>query len=188
MRNGRRLSHFRRQHDRRKIRRQRLRQIDEPQAAAMLRGSAARCASRSFAGCYAMAFAAASWHTSFFGSAFFLRRPSSAALAQLALQRLGVFAVPRQPVLRDVARINVLHRTLQRCDHSGRQSAWRKFWRQFQLVPLVIDRAGKKVDDPHAGGGGRPVAPATATIRRGFRSRIGAVRRIVRRARRSTAR
>src|SRR6202044_20638 len=33
------------------------------------------------------------------------RPPSSVALAQLALQRLGVFAVPRQPVLCDLARI-----------------------------------------------------------------------------------
>src|SRR5580704_6952719 len=106
--------------------------------------------------------------------------PSSIALAQLALQRLGVFAVPRQPVLRDLARINVLHRTLQRLNQRRGQGTRRKLWRQFQLVPLVVHRTGKEIDEADAG----RVKVAAQGLRqgqcRGFGRRISAVRRIVR--------
>ncbi len=133
------LAHFRRQHDRRKIRRQCLRQIDKAERRQTRRRRPAAPPDRSV-----------SLWVSTFRRRFF-RDLSSPALFKLAFERFRIVEMPRQPVLRHVARIDVLDRASQCLNHGRSERRGRKFRRHFQLVPFIVDRAGKEVDHAHAG-------------------------------------
>ena len=69
---------------------------------------------------------------------------------QFAFERLRVVAPAREPILRDVARIDILD-ALERLDDGRGHGRGRELRRRQELVPLVVDRAGKDVDHAHAG-------------------------------------
>ena len=64
---------------------------------------------------------------------------------QLAFEHLLALAEARQDVLRDIAGIDVLDAVAQRRDDRFRQRCRRELRRRHELVPFVVDRAGKHV-------------------------------------------
>ena len=120
------LAHLRRQHDRRKIRRQRLCQIDDVE-----RRPPRRRARRSACSASGRGLRRAFVRPSPVLAPFCSRLPfwwlSSRTLADFAFERFRIIEMPRDPVLRHVTWINVLDRALEclhyRCGEPPRAKA-----------------------------------------------------------------
>src|SRR6516165_8411447 len=61
---------------------------------------------------------------------------------ELPFERLGIVLVAREPILRDIARIDILDAAFQRIDHRSCERFRRQLRRQDELVPLIVDRSG----------------------------------------------
>src|ERR1700728_2406634 len=75
----------------------------------------------------------------------------SSTLSELALEYFRIVAPPGEPVLRDVAGINVLDPALQGLDDRCRERRRRQLRRQDELIPLILDWPRESVDDANAG-------------------------------------
>src|SRR5208283_1005812 len=88
--------------------------------------------------------------------------------AHFALESLRTLLPAGEPLLGHIAGIDVLDAILKRLDHRLCQRFGRELRRRQQLIPFIVDRPWKHIDDPYAAG---PHLGAQA-LRQGERRRL----------------